>query len=155
MGARPRLAAVLAVSALIGFSGPVLAQSFRSGPVETAQPAFEPQLAGGRVAFSASPGLSNYTLRVTGPGNYTAERFSERRAPSLRLADFGELEDGLYRWSISAATSQIERRVGAEELARNGRSGSSANLYVGRQMSGSFHVRNGQIVQIDPSATEE
>ena len=86
MGARPRLAAVLAVSALIGFSGPVLAQSFRSGPVETAQPAFEPQLAGGRVAFSAIPGLSNYTLRVTGPGNYTAERFSERRAPSLRLA---------------------------------------------------------------------
>ncbi|WP_300528927.1 hypothetical protein [Maricaulis sp.] len=154
MGARPRLAAVLAASAFIVFSGPVSAQSFRSGPVETAQPAFEPQLSGGRVAFATMPGLSNYTLRVTGPGNYSAERFSERRAPSLRLADFGALEDGLYHWSISAATSEVERRVGAEELARNGRSGTSANLYVGRQMSGSFQVRNGQIVQFDPNATE-
>lgn len=155
MGARPRLAAVLAASAFIVFSGSVSAQSFRSGPVESAAPAFEPQLSGGRVAFNAVPGLSNYTLRVTGPGNYTAERHSERRAPSLRLADYGELEDGIYRWSLSAATSQIERRVGAEELARNGRSGTSANLYVGRQMSGSFQVRDGQIIPVDQSVTEE
>jgi len=155
MGARPRLAAFMAASALIVLSGPVSAQSFRSGPVESAQPAFEPQLTGGRVAFNAVPGLSNYTLRVTGPGNYSAERYSERRAPSLRLADYGDLEDGIYRWSLSAATSQIERRVGAEELARNGRTGTSANLYVGREMSGSFQVRNGQIVPIDRSVTEE
>jgi hypothetical protein len=145
----------MAASALIVLSGPVSAQSFRSGPVESAQPAFEPQLTGGRVAFNAAPGLSNYTLRVTGPGNYSAERYSERRAPSLRLADYGDLEDGIYRWSLSAATSQIERRVGAEELARNGRTGTSANLYVGREMSGSFQVRNGQIVPIDQSVTEE
>ena len=70
-----------------------------------------------RAAFSAA---------LTGPQDYQARVEGRRSPPTLRLSDYGDTRDGVYRFSLTAATSQIAPRIGAG-------------------MSGDFRVVDGRI----------
>ena len=136
------VSSVLAVSAFV--SAPAVADDVRV------------ELSGTRVSLdqSTARGLSNFTLRVSGPDGYIAEVFSRSAAPSLRLTDFGQLPDGRYVYELTAATQQTQRQVGRLRSGENGRSGVAQAPRVGMQQDGYFVVQNGRIVQFDPTETE-
>lgn len=139
---------LLAAAPAILLTAPVLAQSADVARVE-----IQEEFAGSRLSFDSVSGLSNYTLRVSGPNGYFGQVYSDRTAPSFRLADHGDVEDGLYTYEITAATSVYAPRPASEMGLDNGRS-AEARPRVGTSRSGSFRVVNGQILELDPSVTE-
>lgn len=144
--------AATAAAAVLAVSGQSYAQT---NPIlaPTAEPAISEAFSGGRLFFEAPSDFSNYTLRVSGPNGYFGQVFSERSVPSLRLADHGTLEDGLYTYEITASTGEIAPRPASDLGLNNGRS-AEARPTLGMSQSGSFRVANGQVVVLDPSVTE-
>jgi len=152
MGVKARLSALLAATAALALiSGPVSAQISTINNAAEAQ--IDANFSGGRILFESRSRLTNYSVRVVGPDGYVGELQSARTAPSFRLADFGEVPDGQYTYEIFAATSEIQRSVRRAAPGENGRDVSSRPR-VGTSSSGSFHVRNGQIIEFDTSAEE-
>lgn len=144
--------ATLAVNAVCG-AGIAVAQPSAMAPESRYH--VEERFAGGRLSFSADSGLSNFTLRVSGPDGYTGQIYSERVVPTFRLADHGSVADGLYYYEITAATPERARRASPQDLAFNGRDpGSSGGGFVGVSYSGSFRVANGRILELDTSLQE-
>jgi|TARA_R110002073_G_scaffold34954_1_gene102900 hypothetical protein len=112
------------------------------------------QFIGSRLSFRTDPSLSNYTLRVTGPDGYQGQVQSARVAPTFRLADFGSVPDGLYTYEMTAATTERQVLATPPVAGADGRSGRATPGLIGTSMTGSFRVVNGQILQMDPAASE-
>lgn len=124
--------------------GAVTAFLFSASAAYAADPAF------GGTTLSAKPSvkMSNMTMTVTGPNGYHAKSFSQSQAPFMSLAQNGSLEDGLYNWELTGATSQ---RVEANPMGLNNGRGDAARQFAYKSMteSGSFRVVNGSIVAPD------
>ena len=142
------LATSIMAAGLLG--GTAIAQQARI----PAQAGFTEQFIGSRLSFNVDPSLSNFTLRVTGPDGYHGETRSARVAPTFRLADYGSVPDGLYSYEMTAATAQRQVLATPAVAGADGRSGRAQPGLVGTSMNGSFRVVNGQIVQMDPAASE-
>jgi len=111
--------------------------------------------AGSRIYFDADPTYSNITVSVSGPDGYHGQVYSERRAPSFRLADFGEVADGLYRFEITAATQVYATDQSSREPAGyNGRAPTAQRPREGVSFTGSFRVENGQVLVFDDADQE-
>jgi len=147
----------LAGVALLGISAPASAGTGQPQFVNPAGPAeIQVELSGTRVSVdrSTTGGMSNFSMRVTGPDGYLAEVFSRRVAPSLRLTDYGSLPDGVYSYEITASTSVRERRASTPRVGQHGRSGTQQPGFVGTSQQGTFRMLNGQIVIADANASE-
>ena len=96
---------------------------------------------GGLVGFSLGDTYSHYTLTISGPGGYQAQVFSEASAPTVRLADFGDVADGRYSYTLTAATFEYDR---AAPRFNNGREADQLPR-VGAERSGSFMISGGVV----------
>lgn len=132
----------------IGSAAMAVQQTSRSYPISE-------EFSGTRLAFTADSALSNFTLTVSGPEGYRGEVYSERVAPSFRLADHGSVPDGMYHWEITAATPERARMASSMPVGADGREGVSGPGFIGTSHSGSFHVVNGRILELDPLAEEQ
>ncbi|RKQ94142.1 hypothetical protein [Maricaulis maris] len=112
------------------------------------------RFAGSRIYFDADPTYFNITVSVSGPDGYHGQVFSERRAPSFRLADFGEVADGVYRFEVTAATQAFARQAVREPSGYNGRDSTAQRPREGVSFSGNFRVENGQVLVFDNADQE-
>jgi len=96
---------------------------------------------GGLVGFALGDTYSHYTLTISGPGGYQAQVFSEASAPTVRLADFGDVADGRYSYTLTAATFEYDR---AAPRFNNGREADQLPR-VGAERSGSFMISGGVV----------
>lgn len=125
----------LSVFLVIGVSGVCMAQEMKAVK----------RFSDATVAFNMQGGYSKYTLTVTGPNGFNATVFSEKSVPALTLRKLGVMDDGIYRYTLAAASSKT---APVRAPANSGRSGKvQANQMVGVSDSGSFVVKGGKIVQ--------
>lgn len=111
--------------------------------------------AGSRIYFDADPTYFNITVSVSGPNGYYGQVFSERRAPSIRLADFGSVVDGIYRFEMTAATQVYAAEPSSRAPAgHNGREPTAQRPREGVSFTGSFRVQNGQVLVFDDADQE-
>lgn len=153
MGVKTRIVSVLAASAFCVVSAGAWAQQYNT--VTGAEPDIAAVFSGGRVSFQTNDNLSNFVVRIAGPSDYYGQVSSARTLPSIRLADFGEVPDGLYSYEITAATTQQVQSVRRATPGANGRTGNAQVAYVGMSSTGTFYVQDGQIVPFDLTATED
>jgi len=132
---------IIALS-LLSLCLPFHLQAKDSKTIDLKPLAFE-QLQGTQVQFFLKQSVSNSTLSISGPSGYYVEKSSKTDAPSVSLEDFGQLEDGLYKYQLSAATSE---EMTIRDNLDNGR-GENARKTVNKPIyqSGVFRVVNGQI----------
>ena len=97
----------------------------------------------GDLAFDLKGPYANVTLTVAGPGDFYARAFARRGVPSLRLRDFGPVDDGLYSYELTAASDEFLR---ARRGLDDGRDRDAPRLRRGISATGSFLVVRGQIV---------
>ncbi|WP_323760976.1 hypothetical protein [Maricaulis sp.] len=112
------------------------------------------RLAGTRLYFEGEPSFFNYSVRVTGPNGYVGEVFSARRAPSFRLSDHGAVDDGVYRYEVTAATGDVVQHSSPHSRRANGREASAQVPRIGIASDGSFRVVNGQIFASSEAESE-
>lgn len=135
------VAILLACPAVVMTSTPAHSQS----AAVASNDGLSARFAGGRIYFESNPAYFNFTVSVSGPDGYFGQVFSERRAPSFRLSDHGSVEDGLYRFEITAATQELNRQASREPAGYNGRDSRNTQARVGVSFAGSFRVENGQV----------
>jgi len=99
------------------------------------------QIQGDLVGFSLGDTYSHYTLTVSGPGGYQAQVFSEASAPTVRLSDFGDVADGRYSYTLTAATFEYDH---AAPRFNNGREADQLPR-IGAERSGSFMISGGVV----------
>ena len=110
------------------------------------------QFDGTKLGFLLKSSLSNATLSVSGPDAFHASVFSKTGAIALDLRKLGLVEDGFYRYQISAATDQPMR---VRTPLNNGRDEKvKFTPRKGVTMSGTFLVKDGKIVKPVPAAKE-
>ena len=86
----------LAACAAIGLSSACLADDMVAAE----------QFGGTSIGFLLKSSLSRATLSVSGPDAFHASVYSESGAIALDLGKFGPVEDGFYKYEITAATDQ-------------------------------------------------
>jgi hypothetical protein len=96
---------------------------------------------GGLVGFALGDSYSHYTLTISGPGGYQAQVFSEAGAPTVRLSDFGDVADGRYTYTLTAATFEYDH---AAPRLNNGREDAQLPR-IGAERSGSFMISGGVV----------
>ncbi|WP_203292328.1 hypothetical protein [Maricaulis parjimensis] len=145
------LATSLAIGMVMcGLTPTADAQSDRS----VRQYRIQEQVVGSRLRFDADPALFNFTLSVAGPDGYYGQVTSARVPPSFRLADHGQVPDGLYQFEMTAATPERRQSASPREAAYNGREPNSGTAYLGYSYTGSFRVVDGRIIEFDQSEQE-
>lgn len=120
-----------------------------AGPGFAAQERF----AGDVVQVFLDGKVHNTTLSVAGPGGFYAEAYAKKGVPMIKLSRYGKVDDGVYRWQVTAATSEMVD-VRSNGL-NNGRAASApTRMNKGTSESGMFRVENGAILP-KSDATEE
>ena len=109
------------------------------------------QIAGNRLSFVLKPTFTNATLSVAGPNDFHASMFTKSGELALNLAASGKLNDGTYMFQITASGGD---KVAVRTPLDNGRDKLVTERPVIVSTSGSFQVRNGEIVKPDPTKTE-
>lgn len=109
------------------------------------------RLQNGALSFSGGQSFSNAVLFITGPDDYEREETAARGLPVFRAQNSGKLVDGLYQYSLSAATDE---KVKIKKEIDNGR-GDLARDYTLKpfSMSGNFMVKKGTIIAVDAANT--
>lgn len=98
----------------------------------------------GAITFLDTTGMYNGTLNVSGPGNFHVQSFSTTGLPRFTVQGAGALADGLYTYTLSAAT---RTKVTVDASLDNGRGDNAQNqAAVPYETSGTFRISNGQIV---------
>ena len=132
----------LAACAAIGLSSACLADDMVAAE----------QFGGTSIGFLLKSSLSRATLSVSGPDAFHASVYSESGAIALDLGKFGPVEDGFYKYEITAATDQPMR---VRTPLNNGRDEKvKFTLHKGVAMNGTFRVKDGKIVKPVPAAKE-
>jgi hypothetical protein len=88
------------------------------------------------------------SLTVTGPRDFVAQKFNKRGNPHINLADYGELDDGMYQYELVVETGKtIKLRPNRLD---NGRGAAERDtIQETTVQSGFFHVKNGSIKTYD------
>ena len=129
----------LAACAVIGLSGACLADEKFAAE----------KFGGTSLGFLLKKSLSNVTLSVSGPDDFHASVFSKTGSVALDLRKFGPVEDGIYRYQITAATDQ---KLKVRTTFNNGRDAKERIApHKSVAMGGMFRVRNGKIVKPAPA----
>jgi hypothetical protein len=141
------IAAICALTLGTGFPAAALEQEALRADV---------RLTADRVGFDLQERYSNYTLTLTGPQGYVAQAEGARSAPTIRLADHGDVPDGVFTYSLTAATDRLDMSARLVDQRVNGREPGVARPRIGAQMTGQFRVENGRIQifeQVDEPAS--
>ncbi|MEO0372447.1 MAG: hypothetical protein AAF231_13400 [Pseudomonadota bacterium] len=102
------------------------------------------------VWFENWLGLRNATMTISQPDGEIVAIFAEKGTPVFELSGSRPI-DGIYRYTISAAT---EEEVEIKNKQNNGRgTAAKSTIAVPFDMSGQFHVHRGVIVE--PEKVEE
>lgn len=144
---------ILLVVAAIWFVSPSGVATSQSDSAPSAD-SISVRLAGTRLYFDGEPSYFNYSVRVTGPNGYVGEVFSARRPPSFRLSDHGAVDDGVYRYEVTAATREVVQYSTPRSRSTNGRDATSQEPRIGIASDGSFRVVNGQIFASSEAESE-
>jgi hypothetical protein len=132
-----RLTALLiAVSLAAGLGAAAAAQVRLQGEV---------RLTPERIGFDVQGRYTNYTLTIGGPEGYLARAEGSRTPPTVRLADHGDVPDGVYSYQLTAATDQIDPAARRVDQRVNGREPGLAAPRIGAQLSGYFRVEDERI----------
>ena len=107
-----------------------------------------------RLGFDVEGRYTNYTLMVAGPHGYTARAEGRRSPPTLRLSDYGEAPDGVYTYTLTAATNQIAPQARRIDQRDNGRAPGAGVPRIGASLSGHFYVADGRIRIFEPLQEE-
>ena len=106
-----------------------------------------PRFTSGSISFSGGVGMYNGTLTIAGPDDYYEQVTSSDGLPKFTLQDAGRLEDGVYSYSLTAATAEREPIRNAQN---NGRGEAAADTAaISYSTSGVFRVKNGVIASPD------
>lgn len=107
----------------------------------------EARIENGALSFTGGQNLTNAVLMITGPGEFEKEETASRGLPVFRAQNSGRLADGLYQYSLTAATDE---KIKIKNPMDNGR-GSAARDYLLKpySMQGSFLVSKGTILPAD------
>lgn len=97
------------------------------------------------VGFNMQGSYSNYTLTITGPNGFNATVMSKKSAPTLNLRKLGIIDDGIYRYNLTAASSKAKPVRTPGNSGRGG--GEKTAMMAGVSDSGLFVVKGGKIVQ--------
>ena len=104
------------------------------------------------VVFDITGPYSNLTLTISGPNGLNATAHHRTGSPIIDLSKLGAIDDGDYRYQLTAATDE---KVPVRTALDNGRDGGPAtSILKSVSTSGQFQVKGGTIVKLDPSARE-
>lgn len=110
----------------------------------------EVRIQSGSLSFSGGNNFTNAQLQITGPQGFEAEKFQPRGLPQFRIQGAGRMVDGLYQYSLSAATDE---KIPLKNTLDNGR-GPDAPQTAMRPFSmyGTFRVEKGVILPPEDGA---
>lgn len=108
------------------------------------------QATGSKLALLLKPNLANATLSIAGPNDFHASVSSKGGALAVDLAQFGRLDDGLYKYQVTASSGD---KVPVRTTLDNGRDKEPTERFVGVAASGIFRIKAGEIVR--PEAKSE
>jgi hypothetical protein len=124
-----------------GFPGACLADDLKA----------EQRFSETQVSFDLKGAYSNLTLTVTGPNGLHAVASSKSGSPMVDLKRLSAIDDGIYRYNLTASTDEkVPERSGLD----NGRRARADAMLKSVSASGLFQVKDGTIVKFDPSARE-
>lgn len=103
----------------------------------------EARIENGVLSFVGGQSFTNAILQITGPGDFELEETAIKGLPVFRARNSGRLQDGLYQFSLTAATDE-KVRIPEREKLDNGR-GSAARDYRLKSffLSGAFYISEG------------
>ena len=100
---------------------------------------------GRQVWFENWGTLSNATLKVISPDGTVSTFMSERGTPRVSLRDLKSVEDGVYKYDLSAATDEV---IKVDTELNNGRGKAQRDtMFKPFSMGGIFFVTRGAISQ--------
>ncbi len=103
------------------------------------------------ISFELKGSYSDLMLTVTGPNGLHASAAATNGSPTLDLKRLSAIDDGVYRYNLSASTGQkLPDRSGLD----NGRGRPSDTRFKAVTTSGVFEVKGGTIVKRDPAERE-
>ncbi|MDJ0826859.1 MAG: hypothetical protein QNJ16_15280 [Rhodobacter sp.] len=107
----------------------------------------EARIQSGSLSFSGGNNYTNAQLMITGPQGYEAEQTASRGLPIFRVQGAGRMVDGLYQYSLVAATDE---KVPLKNALNNGR-GPDARQHAFKPFSmyGAFRVEKGVLMPAD------
>jgi hypothetical protein len=114
----------------------------------------EEAFSGTFVTLSPLETVRNVTLNISGPQQFLASKFSKDGIPSIELWNYGEVSDGLYKYELTGVSDeQVE--ITAIKM-NNGRDTENRHLiFKSVSQSGSFRVKNGEIIEINATRISE
>lgn len=111
------------------------------------------RITSGSISFGGGVGMYNGTMTVAGPDDYYDQFMNENGLPTFTLQEAGKLEDGVYSYTLTAATAERQKIKRAQN---NGRGDAAQDtMAVPFSTSGMFLIKNGVIAELDTSVTEE
>lgn len=96
------------------------------------------------------------TINVTGPRFYRASTYKEKGNPYLDLREFGELDDGIYRYQVLVASDKTIRL--RKNRLNNGREDLGTRrdkITQTETQSGTFRVKGGSILLLSDEPEEK
>ena len=130
----------LAACLALGITGAAVAQDLPA----------EPRFSETTLLFDIKDGYSNLTLSVSGPNGFHASASSKTGSPTIDLRRLGPLDDGPYKYQLSASTGE---KLVVRTPLDDGRGKSDAVPLKVLTASGRFDVKGGVIVK--PSTAPE
>ena len=100
------------------------------------------EVAGSRLRIQLKPTFTNMTLTVAGPHDFHASSFSKGSQIEFDLSQLRN-NDGIYHYQVTAKSGE---RAAIMAPLDNGRE-KPDEQFVAASMSGTFHVKGGEIVK--------
>lgn len=110
------------------------------------------RLSPGALSFVGGASYTNARLQIYGPDDFESEETSSRGLPVFRVRG-GTVKDGVYRYTLSAATDE---QVPIKKKVNNGR-GENARDFTFKPFykQGVFRVSRGLIEPLDDTPEDE
>lgn len=118
-----------------------------AGTVRAAE--VEARIQSGSLSFAGGTNFTNAQLLITGPQGFEAEETRPRGLPQFRVQGAGRMVDGLYQYSLVAASDE---KIPLQNTMNNGRGPDAPKTeFRPFAMYGTFRVEKGQILPPDDS----
>ncbi|MDJ0626851.1 MAG: hypothetical protein QNJ44_01215 [Rhodobacter sp.] len=110
----------------------------------------EARIQSGSLSFTGGHTYTNAKLQIIGPQGFEKEEEALRGMPTFRVQGAGRMVDGLYQYSLVAASDE---KVPLENNLDNGRGANAQNFaYKPFSMYGTFRVEKGVILPPEKGA---
>jgi len=94
--------------------------------------------------FDGGQGFTNATLQITGPDGFTSNVSAARGLPTFNVQGAGRLQDGLYKYVLTAASAN---KVKVDSELDNGRGDAAkSEMFEPFSKFGAFRISRGTIV---------